>query len=268
MPIPLPLPWRCRYCGRCRRAAPFDHGGGLRRQQRAPGGRDRMEQLCELSLRERLRQERIHAGREATFAIARQRVRRQRDDRGPRHAAGAFFAPDFLSCRVAVHDGHLAVHQDHVEGIRTPEFDGRATVFGHDDIAAELLEHGACDRAVDQVVVGDQYVESEARQALAREFGGGLGRVGVRAVTCRAHRAQQETQLLLSHGLGNADVRPHRPVADLAWLEVERAQQCDIGVGYGGIQPDRAQQVFGRGVGQRVIEQHDVERRAQGVPRC
>ena len=171
---------------------------------------------------------------------------------------------DGLGGGVTVHAGHLAVHQDRIEALAARVGHGDATVLRDHDLAVEFLEHRDGHLAVDGVVVRHQHVEPSAgwspRSVVdTRSTGADSGRNGLRGWRDGLQGAAQE---LLANRLGDADVGCNRLRALVRRIEVERAQQHDVGARDGRVEPDRAQQLLGRRVGQAVIEQHDVERPA------
>ncbi len=69
-------------------------------------------------------------------------------------ARGGFAPADFARSVVAIHLGHLAVHQDHVVGQAHHRFDCFAAVGREVDFKAELLQQQTRHLLVDGIVFG------------------------------------------------------------------------------------------------------------------
>src|ERR1019366_1131056 len=97
----------------------------------------------------------VHSRVEAPLAVAIHRVGRHRDHRC---AVVAVFAAAQLGGRlIAVHFGHLAVHQDRVVALPGERLYGLASVTDDVDAAAAAFEHADGDDLIDGTVLGDEY---------------------------------------------------------------------------------------------------------------
>ena len=107
----------------------------------------------------------VHAGFETLLAILRHRIGRERNDR--HMLAGAALNLTLANRAggvVAIHLGHVAIHQDEIEvlfGARIKRLD--AVVGDHHAVALQLVEHADGDRLVDQVVLDQQHGAAAAR---------------------------------------------------------------------------------------------------------
>ncbi len=96
----------------------------------------------------------VHAGFDAAFAIGLHGVGGHGDDDGV--AAGRFGAADLFGGLVAVHDGHLAIHENEVVAIGGDHIDGFLAVGGEFDGKTEALQHPRRDELVDGVVFDEE----------------------------------------------------------------------------------------------------------------
>ena len=92
----------------------------------------------------------VHAGVEAALAITLHRVGGHGDDDDV--AIGRLAAADLFGGLVAVHHGHLAIHENEVVAIGGDHVDGFFSVGGEFDGKAEALEHARGDELIDGVV--------------------------------------------------------------------------------------------------------------------
>ena len=120
----------------------------------------------------RLGQVVVHAGVEARLAHGVHGVRGHRQDR---HAPAVLARADRTGRLVAVHDRHVAVHEDDREGLGGRGRDGLLAVLGDLDAVAALAQHLGGHHAVDGVVVDDQHRDLGRRRRGLRL---GLGRLG------------------------------------------------------------------------------------------
>mmetsp|Transcript_14755 Transcript_14755/g.39386 ORF Transcript_14755/g.39386 Transcript_14755/m.39386 type:complete len:322 (+) Transcript_14755:1809-2774(+) len=137
------------------------------------------DHLVEALLRHGLRQVVSHPVRHALVAVARHRVRRQRDDRRRLEPKPLLRTADETASLVAVHDGHVAIHEDQVVpkgaavlGVglggglvaarlkKQLERLGAVPRLGHD--VAHFLKHRLDDLHIELVVLRHQH----ARRAL------------------------------------------------------------------------------------------------------
>ena len=107
----------------------------------------------------------VHPGLEGPAAVPGQHVRGERHDARRRAPAFGLLAADRGRRRVAVHAGHLAIHQDRVEPARVRLVHRGTAVLDERHAATNALQHGERDLAVDGVVVRDEHVETECRQS-------------------------------------------------------------------------------------------------------
>ena len=154
----LRLCWRLRLRLRFTRARP--------RRDRRPA----LQRGGELLRIDRLGDIVVHSRRQAPGARVGHHIRRQRDDRDPR--AVLFLFPDQAARRVAVHLGHLAIHQDRRVGRARGRLD-RLLAVRHDiRRIAEAGENAEGDLLIDDIVLGDQDPHG---MALLQQFGVPLG---------------------------------------------------------------------------------------------
>ena len=160
----------------------------------------RQQDVAQLREREGLREIVVHAGREAGFAIAGERVRGERD-----HARRLLLLDELALAQLArrdeaVHDRHLAVHEHHVEILffeRVERFDAIAGVHR---VAAETLQHLERQRAVDHVVLDEQDREVIEHGFVLRCEHGGRGTDFVERHGLQRF-VQGAAQHALAHGL-------------------------------------------------------------------
>ncbi len=93
----------------------------------------------------------IHAGFLGPSGGSRRRIGRQADDGHATLACGSH--PVELRGFEAVHDRHVEVHHDRVEGLRFQLVEGLLAVFRHDDLMASGLEDQTDHLLIDPVVV-------------------------------------------------------------------------------------------------------------------
>ena len=102
----------------------------------------------------------VHAGLEADVSIPLHRVGGESDDGHVPAAGGLGLGPlplaDDRRRLIAVHDRHLAVHQDEIRPSRLDRLDGLASVDGVEAREAQFGDHLAGDLAVDLVVLHQQ----------------------------------------------------------------------------------------------------------------
>jgi len=67
-----------------------------------------------------------------------------------------FALTDHARRRVAIHLGHLAVHEDAIVGDASHRLDGFEPVRHHVNTAAALLQHAGREPLIDRVVFGDE----------------------------------------------------------------------------------------------------------------
>ena len=96
----------------------------------------------------------VHAGIEAALAIALHRVGGHGDDDDV--TTGRLSAADLFGGLVAVHDGHLAIHEDEVVAIGGDHVDCFLSVGGEFYFEAETLERAGGDELVDGVVFDEE----------------------------------------------------------------------------------------------------------------
>ena len=123
--------------------------GRLRRDRRRCAAQ-RVRQLVE---RKGLCEVVVHAGLEAALPVG---VGGQADDRDM--CLGRLATADCGGRLVAVHDRHVAVHEDRRVAARRGSGHRRCAVGDDIDAEAEALEHERLDLPVDGVILGQQYV--------------------------------------------------------------------------------------------------------------
>ena len=112
---------------------------------------------------DRFRQIVVHAGSQASFAVAGQGVGRQGNDRQWAATGGLLDGTNPTRRFEAVHHRHLAIHQDCVIGRGAHRGYGLRAVVCQIDLAAEASEDGAGDFAIDLVVLDEQHASADAR---------------------------------------------------------------------------------------------------------
>ena len=98
----------------------------------------------------------VHPGGEAAFAVPRDGVGGQRDDRQTPAAARRLVGPDHAGGGEAVHHRHLAVHEDEVVAPVPARRHASRAVFHDLDPAAQASSACARHVLVHRVVLGDQ----------------------------------------------------------------------------------------------------------------
>ena len=161
--------WRARARA-CRRGRdrPFDLG------RRQAAGQD----LEELFLIDGLGQIFIHAGGKAVLAITGHGMGSHGDDG---QVGVARVAAQLAGCRVAVHLGHLGVHEDDIKRAIPHLIEGESAVRGTGDLGAGLVEELFNDLAVDGVVLGNKDLYTREARQDGCFLGSGLGRGDVLA---------------------------------------------------------------------------------------
>ncbi|MGA1994360.1 MAG: hypothetical protein ABSH45_01160 [Bryobacteraceae bacterium] len=96
----------------------------------------------------------VHAGRETDLAGALEGFGGHGDD--GRVPAGRFGAADRAGSGVAIHFGHVAIHEDQRIGEKADHPDGFVAVGGDVDAEAELFEQAHGDLLIDGVIFRDQ----------------------------------------------------------------------------------------------------------------
>ena len=114
-------------------------------------GRQLVDAVEEQGAVDRLGQTGVHAGFLGPSGGGRRRIGRQADDGDAAVAYGSH--PVELRGFEAVHDRHVEVHHDRVEGLRFQLVEGLLAVLGHDDPMASGLEDQTDHLLIDPVVV-------------------------------------------------------------------------------------------------------------------
>ncbi len=130
-----------------------------RGRARSNGGGDLIEQHVLVNW---FRKVGVATGLQTFGGILLQGVGRQGDD-GNRQAR----ATQFRRGRVAVHDRHLHVHQDHVERLGQCSLDGLAAVFSLFDLGPSPSQHQPQQLAVGFAIVDDQHAAVPQRRRFA-----------------------------------------------------------------------------------------------------
>jgi hypothetical protein len=138
--------------------------------------------LRELRDRERLVDDRVHAGEPPLFGRRANDVRGQGDNRNTVTVFRCFRLPDDAGGREAIHLRHAAVHQDDVMRMPGGGADRLNAALGRLDSGSQSGQRLDGDLAIDRAVVGDQHPE--------------VGESGQRPVTSRPGRPP--LQLLVS----------------------------------------------------------------------
>ena len=102
----------------------------------------------------------IEPGLKAALAVAGEGVGCQRDHRyrggGGECAGAAFGGADQADRFVAIHLGHLAVHQDQVKRLVRQTRNRLTSVFGHGYAAGGGFQHGGGNFTVDRIIFDQQ----------------------------------------------------------------------------------------------------------------
>ena len=96
----------------------------------------------------------VHSGFDAALAIGLHSVSSHGDDDGV--AAGRLGAADLFGGLIAIHHGHLAIHENEVVAIGGDHIDGFLAVGGEFDVKTEALQHPRRDELVDGVVFDEE----------------------------------------------------------------------------------------------------------------
>jgi len=107
---------------------------------------------------ERLTQEIIHSGSQASGLRILEIVGGKGDDRQPL-TAGQHLS-DGAGGLKAVHDRHLAIHQHQIEGSVARRLDRFLAVLDNGDDAIERLQEAGSDLLIDRVVFSKQNIQS------------------------------------------------------------------------------------------------------------
>jgi hypothetical protein len=114
----------------------------------------------------------VHAGVKATLTISLHGVGGHGDDDDV--AIWRLGAADLFGGLVAVHNGHLAIHEDEVVVIGGNHVDGFLAVRGEFDGEAEALKHAGRDELIDGVV----FDEKDPRAEVPPDRGGTVSETG------------------------------------------------------------------------------------------
>jgi len=93
----------------------------------------------------------IHSGQEASFAVALHCVSRHCNDRNASAAAG-FAGADGAGGFIAVHLGHLHVHQHQVELLPIEQLNSAIAVRNGDHAVPSLFQKTECELLVDRII--------------------------------------------------------------------------------------------------------------------
>ena len=184
----------------------------------------------------------VHAGIRVELLFVRHGMRGHGND-GQRLESGQ--AAQCAGRRVPIHDGHLDVHQNEIEGIGArlaQDIERFLTVFCHGWSDADLDEQGLDDFAVERLVIHGQ----DARTLIARRQRYVSGRPGTRQIGLPAHTEPDAGRKsgATAFDAGDADVAVHQfsqapadgqPQACTAKL----AANAGIGLGEGFEQPTK-----------------------------
>ena len=102
----------------------------------------------------------IHPGRQAPFPVAFHGVGRQGNDRGVRRLRLAFPFADGSCGGEAIHDGHLAIHEDDGIGPGGGEVAGLASLFRTVHVVAEQFKQPGRHFTVDRIVFDQEHVSA------------------------------------------------------------------------------------------------------------
>jgi len=118
----------------------------------------------------------VHADGGAQIAIALEGIGGEGDD--ARGAGGILAAADFAGGFVAVHLGHLDVHQDEIVGLGVASSDGLVAVAGDIRAVTKALKEADGDLLVDGVVFDEEDGEGDFRRERADRGDGRRGGIG------------------------------------------------------------------------------------------
>ena len=223
---PRPGPGRARG-GPLNRLARADAAQAVRIRRRplhgACAARDPAPQdVGEVGVAHRLGDVVVHAGVEASLAVA---VHRMGGHRDHRRAAALLAAAQLAGRLVAVHVGHLAVHQDRVVAPRGERLERLAPVADDVDAAAAALERASGDDLVDGAVLGDQHERRRSTRGGSPNAVLGGGRRRVRRLGAAERQLEPERAAAPGFALG-AD----RPAHQLDELAGDREAQSGAAV--------------------------------------
>jgi len=155
-------------------------GGGVVRAGSATG-----EYFLECVASERLGQVVVHARGEAFFTIPAHGVGGHGGNRDVAVCLAACAVANGFGRLVAIHNGHLAIHEHTIEGFFAEFFEGFSTVFGKLRRPSQRAEETADDLAVDPVVLGDEHAAFFRSGFLLRLFRCFRDRARARRGPCR-----------------------------------------------------------------------------------
>ena len=214
-----------------------------------------LQDLHELRLGEGLREVVIHPGREALLPIPLHGMRRE-CHYDPRRSAllQALLFPDQAGGGVAVHDRHLAVHEDQVEAPLAHEVHSLGAVVCYGHAAAGALQHRGRDVLVHIVVLHQQDAGPESCLDLPTLQPGNRSAAGAYAKQVDQGAAQAG----LPHRLG--DVTRYPRLAGLGFVAIlpDRGGHEEPRLREGGLRLDGAGQLDAVHPGHVHVEDGDV----------
>ncbi len=125
-------------------------------------------------MRDRLRDDGVHAGIEAAAAVLGRRIGGDRDDERRLLAGRTFERAQLLRRSVAIHHRHLAIHQDSVERAGRNGSERLCTVLDSGHVTADVLQHLGEHFPIHRVVFGEKHGRckrernARARRSLAK----------------------------------------------------------------------------------------------------
>src|SRR5581483_3716664 len=111
---------------------------GGRRLAGAGGGEGVLDDVEQIARVNGLGYVAVHAHREESLTVARHGMGSHGDNRDVRTVG--FLAANGRCSFDAIHDGHLNVHQDEIEGLALESFEGLGAIAGHHDGVAFFFE--------------------------------------------------------------------------------------------------------------------------------
>ena len=202
----------------------------------------------------------VHSGRQGRGAVAGHRIGRDGDDGQP---AGMRQRADRARGRIAVHAGHLHVHQHGVAAFRraTEDIEGGLATIGQGDRRAFVAQQLESELAVERVILHHQQVQ--AGQALAWP----VPRLGQRRRRATARDAVAEGgcgDRLDQQGVGLVRIGTVRPrTAERAGVAVQQRDQLAVRRHAAQLPAQRG----AIGAGHVPVEQHQVVACAAGRQR-
>ena len=187
------------------------------------------EHVLELLQRERLREVVIHSGRQAAFPVAAHGVGRQRDDGSVWGLGIPLPVPDSGGCCEAIHDRHLAIHENEIKRFCGGCDHGLLPILRDSGLISNQVEHFGSDLKVDGIVFDEEHA-AEVRKRRIRPR-----RAGWRGADRSAATTQPISQQRLPDGFPEPAGETERGGVSIVPLLVDGAECEEFCLAGGGI---------------------------------